>query len=239
MCTVLVIEDDAEVLTLIQSTLEQQSYQTLTTPDSTLGVSLARQKLPDLILCNLMMPRLDGYGVLREVRRHQATETTPLIFLLGSFELSAIQQGVRMGVDDYLTKPLVTDELLNIVNRCLQRQNKSMSYGAIVYQQLKLLEKQAQDYREIAETNMAFLNQVSEDLRHPFSNMTIALHMAKTAKTPAERDRFLDILEEECLRGGILLNEIAEMQEFLTPQKLNVLRQLKSLRQPDDPGWRR
>jgi two-component system, OmpR family, alkaline phosphatase synthesis response regulator PhoP len=229
MKTVLIIEDDVDILENIQDVLEQQDYQTITATDSALGVRLSRRSDPDLVLCDVMMPKLDGYGVLSEMRQHQVTATTPLIFVTGKSERAEVRRGMDLGADDYLTKPFTTSELLSAVKSCLGKQERLARQYSMESQKAKLLTQQVRDYQELADANHAMFQKMSQDLRHPFSNINIALWMVRSTESETERDRFLKILHEECARGTALLNEVARMQEFLTLDKFNVLRQLRML----------
>lgn len=236
MRKVLIIEDDVNVIENLQDILEQQDYQTITATDSSLGILLSQKEEPDLILCDVMMPNLDGYGVLQAVRQHQLTETIPLIFVTGKTERAAVQRGIQLGADAYIGKPFTTDELLNTVETCLRRPEQHLGQTSR-QNNPKSVNQLAQDYREIAEASTSILKMLSEDLRHPFSNIKIALHMARETQSQVERDFFLNILEEECIRGSAFLNDALAMQEFLTPQKFNVLRQLKSLNQSEQKEY--
>ena len=85
------------------------------------GVELARKEPPDLILCDIMMPELDGYGVLHLLGRDPQTAEVPFIFLSAKAERSDVRKGMELGADDYLTKPFEESELLNAIEGRLKR----------------------------------------------------------------------------------------------------------------------
>jgi DNA-binding NarL/FixJ family response regulator len=89
-----------------------------------LGIELARKVAPDLILCDVMMPELDGYGVLQALRENSATVTTPFIFLTAKGEKPDVRAGMNLGADDYLTKPVGKADLLSAIAARLRRQQE-------------------------------------------------------------------------------------------------------------------
>ena len=105
MKTILVIEDNNEVRENIAEILELSNYRVLTAPEGKTGVETALKEKPDLIVCDIMMPVLDGYGVLHLLNKHNDTYGTPFIFLTAKSEKSDFRKGMEMGADDFITKP--------------------------------------------------------------------------------------------------------------------------------------
>ncbi|MFN8467668.1 MAG: response regulator [Caldilineaceae bacterium] len=122
MPTILVIEDDSAIQEAIVDILEMQGFDVLSAGDGIAGVAAAREQRPDLIICDIMMPFLDGYGVLSRLRQYPQTATIPFIFLTARTTQSDFRQGMQLGADDYLVKPFRTAELVAAVNLRLQRQ---------------------------------------------------------------------------------------------------------------------
>jgi diguanylate cyclase len=123
MSKILVIEDEVQVRENIQQILELSDYFTLSAEDGLKGVKLAQDNQPDLIICDIMMPKMNGYGVLDEIRKNPVTSTIPLIFLTAKSERSDMRQGMELGADDYLTKPFTAEELLKSINTRLSKLN--------------------------------------------------------------------------------------------------------------------
>lgn len=113
--TILVIEDNEEICDNIAGILEIGGYDVLTALDGKSGVEKALKYKPNLVLCDIMMPELDGYGVLHILARHPETADTPFIFLTAKAEKSDFRKGMGMGADDYLVKPFDGMELLDTV----------------------------------------------------------------------------------------------------------------------------
>lgn len=115
------IEDNQEMRENIEEILELANYDVVTAENGKKGVSLIKQELPDLILCDIMMPELDGYGVLYMVSKDPKTATIPFIFLTAKSERDDFRKGMNMGADDYLTKPFDDTQLLDAIERRLKR----------------------------------------------------------------------------------------------------------------------
>lgn len=115
MKTVLFIEDDNVVRETTAELLELNNYQVLTASNGIAGVALAKEKMPDIIVCDIMMPQLDGYGVLQELSLDTQTKHIPFIFLSAKTEHSDVRKGMNLGADDYLTKPFEEAELISAI----------------------------------------------------------------------------------------------------------------------------
>lgn len=124
MNKILVIEDEPKMLRNLLTILRLEGFDALGAENGTVGVLLAAQELPDLVLCDVTMPELDGHGVLQHLRRDRLTVDIPLIFLTARGEHEDIRRGMNLGADDYLCKPCPADELLAAVRARLQRQRE-------------------------------------------------------------------------------------------------------------------
>lgn len=122
MSKILVIEDEQYIRENIVEILEIEDYTVLAAENGQVGVDLAQKNLPDLILCDVMMPELNGYYVLSELRSKSATQTIPLIFLTAKTAKEDMRLGMDLGADDYLTKPFTRDELLGAVTTRIVKQ---------------------------------------------------------------------------------------------------------------------
>jgi diguanylate cyclase (GGDEF)-like protein len=137
MNPILVIEDEAKIRTNIQEILELGDYHAIAAPNGREGLELAKKHLPDLIICDVMMPEMDGFGVLECLREEPETALIPLIFLTAKVEKSDMRQGMKLGADDYLTKPFSADELLEAVEARLERAAKQKAKLEEITEQLK------------------------------------------------------------------------------------------------------
>ena len=121
MKKILIIEDEPEMRRNITALLRYKDYQPIAAENGRLGVEMARRELPDLILCDVMMPELDGYGVLRALQADARLALIPFIFLTAKGEKEDLRSGMNLGADDYLTKPVGNDDLVHAIEGRLQR----------------------------------------------------------------------------------------------------------------------
>lgn len=121
MKTILVIEDNKDVRENICEILNLSNYEAVGAKNGTEGVDIAKSNLPDLILCDVLMPELDGYGVLEILQKDKKTMNIPFIFLTARAERDEFRKGMEMGADDYVTKPFNTTELLHAIKTRLRK----------------------------------------------------------------------------------------------------------------------
>jgi len=122
MKKILVIDDDSAMTALTTRALRARGFQTLAAPNGVMGLEMAKQHLPDLIICDIQMPQLNGYETLAALRQDATTATIPFIFLTGMADRKQVRQGMGLGADDYLTKPFTVQELIGAVNTRLEKQ---------------------------------------------------------------------------------------------------------------------
>ena len=121
MYKVLIAEDEADIRRLISFNLERESYDTLLAGDGEEAVLMAYKEIPDLIILDLMLPRMDGFSVFKELRLDSRTKDIPVIMLTAKAQLDDVIAGLEMGADDYLTKPFSPKELVLRVKALLKR----------------------------------------------------------------------------------------------------------------------
>jgi DNA-binding NarL/FixJ family response regulator len=121
MKKILVIEDEPEMRRNISTLLRYHDYQPIGAENGRQGVEVARQEVPDLILCDVMMPELDGYGVLQALQMDGLLARIPFIFLSAKGEKDDLRSGMNLGADDYLTKPVANADLIRAIETRLRR----------------------------------------------------------------------------------------------------------------------
>jgi CheY-like chemotaxis protein len=131
MKKVLLIEDDAVLRENTAELLELSNYHVMTAPDGQVGVDMAVSNLPDIIVCDVMMPELDGYGVIETLSKNTNTRYIPFIFLSAKTERKDVRKGMDLGADDYITKPFTEEELISAIESRLAK-------TAILQEQMEL-----------------------------------------------------------------------------------------------------
>lgn len=127
MNKILVIEDQPQMRKNLVTILVMENFDVVSAENGRVGIELARQQTPDLVICDVMMPDLDGYGVLKALRELPATADIPFIFLTAKGDKSDVRAGMNLGADDYLTKPVVREDLLAAISARLERKRISAS----------------------------------------------------------------------------------------------------------------
>ncbi|MDB5005543.1 MAG: response regulator [Mucilaginibacter sp.] len=125
---VLIIEDNNDIRENVVEILELAGYQVYAANNGKIGVDLAIKNLPDIILCDIMMPELDGYGVLYMLNKSPEAAAIPFIFLTAKAERVDLRKGMEMGADDYLTKPFDDMELLNAIESRLKKRETQQAF---------------------------------------------------------------------------------------------------------------
>jgi CRP-like cAMP-binding protein/CheY-like chemotaxis protein len=137
--TVLIIEDNNDIRENIVEILQLANYTVYEADNGKAGVDIANKHKPDIILCDIMMPDLDGYGVLYMLHKNAETTNIPFIFLTARAERLDLRKGMEMGADDYLTKPFDDMELLNAIETRLKKQEAQQNFYSKSLDSLKNL----------------------------------------------------------------------------------------------------
>ncbi|MDY8134939.1 response regulator [Aquimarina sp. 2201CG5-10] len=155
MKTVLLIEDDAALRENTAELLELSDYNVITSPNGKVGIVKAKEEKPDIIVCDIMMPEVDGYGVLETLSQDATTNQIPFIFLSAKTEHKEIRKGMNLGADDYLTKPFEEDELLSAIE---SRLAKAQIIAKILEERHEIIENTQNDdgFRNLQELKNFF-----------------------------------------------------------------------------------
>ena len=127
MKKILVIEDEPEMRRTITTLLRYYDYEPIAAENGRQGVEAACREKPDLILCDVMMPELDGYGVLQALQVDESLARTPFIFLTAKGEKEDLRSGMNLGADDYLTKPVANADLVRAIEARLRRSEQQVN----------------------------------------------------------------------------------------------------------------
>lgn len=216
---VLVIEDMETIRENILEILEAEDFEPIGAENGIEGVNLAKKYLPDLIICDVMMPELDGYGVLQALQQDPVTVTIPFIFLTALADIERIRKGMELGADDYLIKPFAVEDLLKAISTRLGKQ-------AIIKQQ------EAEKLQELR-SNIAIA--LPHELRTPLNAIMGFSDLLLCSLDSLEKDEIREMVED-IKAGSIRLYRL--IQNFLlyadleliakNPERIETLRQNQS-----------
>lgn len=229
MPKILVIEDERTIRANIVDLLKLQGFELISAENGEVGLELAIESLPDLIICDVLMPKMDGFEVLRQLSQEPSTQAIPFIFLTAKTERADFRQGMELGAYDYLTKPFTQAELLGTVNSQLRKRDLLTQQYTDTCAQIEVLKQKVQQLQQFTDAKNQLLNNLIQELREPLSNINMSIRMLKECAPTTQRDRYLKILQEEFTREIALLNQVSELQQFLTPANVKLLRQFNLL----------
>jgi signal transduction histidine kinase len=212
MSRILLVEDDDDFRLVITKYLGRQGFEVVAARDGEAGVALAAETEPDLIVCDLNLPAMDGYEVLAALRRDPKLADIPLIFLTGQAEPSQVRQGMNLGADDYLTKPVNLADLLGAVKMRLSRR-----------------QTQRQRQEKQMERAMQLFGSIVHDLRDPLFVVLAYTGLLRVGKGQTEgggqnSKQILDRMQQAVLRMQTIISETL----FLARSRMQRL--------PFDPG---
>jgi len=202
--TILIIDDEELICSLLASVLQTEGYETLTASDGRHGIKLAREHLPDLIICDVTMPSVDGHATLKTLRQDPSTATIPFIFLSGQSAMSDMRQGMDMGADDFLAKPVMPGELVAAVRSRLQKREMNRK----------------ETERKLNELRMNLSLTLPHEIRTPLSGIIGFAEILRDDSQklkPAEISEMASMILMSSQRLGLL------MENFLTYAQLQML----------------
>jgi two-component system sensor histidine kinase/response regulator len=206
MTKILVIEDEDSVRENIIEILGFEGFEVMGAENGQVGLQCAQRSRPDLILCDVAMPELDGYSVLAEIRQLPGMASTPFIFLTARTDRSFMRHGMELGADDYLTKPFSTAELVAAIMARLERQQATVQESEV----------------RLEETKRELVRMVSHELRTPLNSIEMALDIIArqlTQLSPAQVQELLGYVE----RGSSRLHHLVEQMVLLTQLETGLL----------------
>lgn len=199
MTRILIIEDEAPLREGITEMLELEGFEVISAENGQSGLTLAEQQPPDLIICDVMMPALNGYDVLYEVRQHSHMALVPFIFLTAKSEKTDMRYAMQLGADDYLTKPFSRKDLLKAIDTRLTRQ-------------IAMREALNQNLEDAKKT---FTRMVAHELRTPLISIQMVQEIILRKIDQLSRDELLELVES-LGSGSRRLSHLVEQLVFMT-----------------------
>jgi len=150
MTCILVIEDEQDLREEIVDVLTFEGYEVLEAGDGITGLQLTRDYIPDVVLCDIAMPQMNGFEVLRELQNESVTAILPFIFLTAHTDRDQVRRGMELGADDYLTKPFLREELLSAIDTQLYKRTQRQVHHWRTFSQ-RLTRREERERRRLAE----------------------------------------------------------------------------------------
>lgn len=129
MKRILIIEDDIALQDTLDNLLQLEGFKTVMADNGKNGVELAKKHLPDLVICDIMMPEMGGFEVILELQNNDTTALIPFMFLTAKSEIKDFRNGMQLGADDYIMKPFNNEELIKAIHFRIQKQEKIINSG--------------------------------------------------------------------------------------------------------------
>lgn len=195
MKRILVIEDETALLRNIVEMLELSGFDVVGAENGPAGLALVKEQVPDLIICDITMPGMDGYEVLLNIRSNPATLTTPFIFLTARADRPFMRHGMELGADDYLTKPFTLSELRSAIDSRLERHQSIVDAST----------------KDLHQAKRALIQLVSHELRTPLVSINVVTDIVSrqiTQLSTAQLQELLDTLERGTQRLSRLVEQI-------------------------------
>lgn len=193
MTKILVIEDEPSIREELADWLQLEGYKVYEAADGCSGLAAAETHLPDLIICDIHMPKMDGYTVLLEMRANPRLNLVPFIFLTANVTRDSIREGMNLGADDYLTKPFTHAEIMNAVQSRLEKQRTLQTH---VQGQLELMEQALAEQQHQQRLRSQLVGMFSHDFRNPLSIISSSVHLLKHYGDKIDSERLQKKLDQ-------------------------------------------
>jgi DNA-binding response OmpR family regulator len=209
MTKILIIEDTIQLRESIADALELEGFEVIHANDGITGIRMAWEQLPDLILCDILMPGIDGYDVLQSLKSEDGQVPFPFIFITALAERKNYREGMELGADDYLIKPFTISELLNAINTRLKKYKSVESRVQLKIEEIEnelnlriselkwQVESQESVIREISDKNAHILGQLNEKQAQLMHEALRTIEINNTMQTMAKQ------LTSELQKDGI------------------------------------
>ena len=207
MSKVLIIEDEKNIRETIKEILELNDYEIATAENGLIGIAKALQFKPDLIVCDVMMPEMDGFETLRNIRAINDISNTPFVFLTAKTETRDFREGMNSGADDFLNKPFNTQELLEVIQLRITKSNQAKE---LFIQEINSLKEEVENLQNSI-NKLSFNN--SHVLRAPLLKILgLINYIIEDSEEKSKMDlNALAMLKESCLELSEATEEVEKI----------------------------
>ena len=226
--TILVIEDEKTTLNSLVEFLNSEGFKAIGAENGRTGIELAQKHLPSLIICDIIMPDLDGYDVLTYLQQDAETSAIPFIFLTATTDSSSFRLGMEMGADDYLRKPVTSAELRAAIASRLRKQEATIqSYCLPESDNQKQLNNKVEQLESYSKAQSYLLQYLIKEIQPSLTQLNQEIKEFKKSVPDSEQPIYLDNLEQEFTRLLGIVHQTSELHKILTPENTKILSQFK------------
>lgn len=225
--SILVVDDNALNLQLISSLLRTNGYKPVIANSGANALKYLEQKIPDLILLDIMMPEIDGFEVIKRLKSNASYAEIPVIFLTAKSDVTDVVNGFRLGAVDFITKPFRSEEVLVRIKTQLslkqalkdlkQKNETLLKLNQQIENSRLKLEQQAEQLENLDAQKNRFFSILAHDLRNPFSGfvgMTKILAESRQDMEESEQDEFIQILDQTAVKVNKLLENLLKWSQL-------------------------
>ncbi|MAW64995.1 MAG: hypothetical protein CMD18_02260 [Flavobacteriales bacterium] len=207
MSKILIIEDEKNIRDTIMEILELNDYETAIAENGLIGIAKALQFKPDLIVCDVMMPEMDGFETLKNIRAINEISNTPFVFLTAKTETRDFREGMNSGADDFLNKPFNTQELLEVIQLRITKSNQAKE---LFVEEINNLKKEV-EILQSSINKLSFNN--SHVLRAPLLKILgLINYLIEDSEEKSKMDlNALAMLKESCLELSQATEEVEKL----------------------------
>ena len=223
---ILVIEDEKTTLNSILEFLLSEGFDAMGAENGREGIELAQTHIPSLLICDILMPDLDGYDVLTYLQQDPNTAAIPFIFLTATTDSSSFRLGMEMGADDYLRKPVTSAELRAAIASRLRKQEVTINnYVTGEIDSQENLEDKMEQLQNYSEAQSSLFNFLLQGIKPSINQLNQELEGLKETTTDSQQEEHLNNLQTEFTRLLAVVNQVSELHKILTPENTTVLSQ--------------
>lgn len=223
MMKILVIEDEVTVRANIAELLEAEEYDVITAENGFIGILWAQEHLPDLVICDMMMPALDGRDVLKALREDARTESLPFIFLTARADKSDVRTGMNLGADDYLTKPFSRQELLEAVSTRLMKYKRVQEKYDKEHDQVESLRQEIQEMRQERTDE---INDLERRLQNAAPKLRKAIKLLVNIPPGSYRNNCLQLLQDTFSEEIVAIRDLPDFSDLEKDNNLELLQEI-------------
>ncbi|ELS04586.1 response regulator containing a CheY-like receiver domain and an HD-GYP domain [Xenococcus sp. PCC 7305] len=223
---ILVIEDEKTTLNSILEFLLSEGFDAIGGENGRQGIELAQQHIPSLIICDILMPDLDGYDVLTYLQQDPNTAAIPFIFLTATKDSSSFRLGMEMGADDYLQKPVTSAELRAAIASRLRKQEVTINnYVTVEADSQDNVEDKMEQLQNFSEAQSSLFKFLLQGIKPSINQLNQELEELKGTPVDEQQEEHLNNLQTEFTRLLAVVNQVSELHKILTPENTTVLSQ--------------